>query len=91
MSKTTRKKKPIKNSVPKPFHEFDPTKERKTIDVLQKEYNNVFLIRCPYCLGTGKFPYGMGICTPCQGHAVIDSRTFKYPVKQDNPVEKKVN
>ena len=62
---------------------------KKTLAELQKEYNNVFLIVCPYCRGSGK-TY-MWDCTACKTHGIVDSRTFKYPEPQSNPAKKKVN
>ena len=42
------------------------------------------MIRCPYCLGTGKTYFSE--CAACKGHGKIDQRTFKYP-EGDNIVE----
>lgn len=36
-----------------------------------------FLIRCPYCLGSG-YTYGWK-CPACKGNKQVDQRTFKYP------------
>jgi DnaJ-class molecular chaperone len=52
--------------------------QKKGIKVLMEELKCNTLIRCPYCLGTG-YTY-MFHCTACQGHGVIDNRTFKYPI-----------
>jgi len=84
------RKKLVKNAVAGPEIVHDPNPlVKKSILELQKEYNNPFLIRCPYCLGSGK-TY-MWDCTACKTHGIVDSRTFKYPEPQSNPAEKKVN
>ena len=38
------------------------------------------MIKCPYCLGTGKTYFSE--CAACKGHGKIDQRTFKYPEEQ---------
>ena len=95
MSEKHKIKKLVKNAIAGPaivappiVHDPNPL-VKKTIEELRIEYNNVFLIRCPYCRGSGK-TY-MWDCTACKTHGIVDSRTFKYPEPQSNPAEKKVN